>query len=161
MLRDVAARFMVPALIALALVTGPARAAAPIEGVWRTQSLSEVTILPCPEGYCGYITKVVVPEYALRGLDRVAVEQLRIEDYVDYNNKNPGMRSRPILGLRILILRPAGRGVVYDGEIYNPEDGNTYSGYLELVGPDSVRLQGCILFNLLCRGEDWLRVSEQ
>jgi uncharacterized protein (DUF2147 family) len=63
-----------------------------------------------------------------------------------------------MLGLQLLTLLPSGKPNIYDGEIYNPEDGNTYSGYVEMLGPDLMRLNGCVLYNIVCQGQDWVRV---
>lgn len=160
MLRAVAARILIVAMTLAGMHTGATSsfAQAPIEGTWRTQLLAEVTISSCPDGYCGHISKVVVPQHWIERVGREAIESMRAEEYYDLNNKDPLLRRRPILGLQILTLRPGGRPDIYDGEIYNPEDGNVYSGYVEVLGPDSLRLNGCVLFNILCRGEDWLRV---
>lgn len=136
-----------------------AQFSSPIEGVWRTMLLSEVTISACPEGYCGYLSKIVVPEGRLSAAEAEAAAAMRPEDFFDHRNKEPSLRTRPMLGLQILTLRTGSKPHVFDGEIYNPEDGNTYSGYMELLGPDLVRLNGCVLFNVICRGEDWVRVS--
>ena len=129
----------------------------PIEGTWQTLLLSAVTIAPCPEGFCGTLSKIVVPEGTLSEADAAAAAQMNPEDFFDQRNKDPALRSRPMLGLQILTLVPSDKPNIYDGEIYNPEDGNTYSGYLELVTADMVRLNGCVLFNVICRGEDWVR----
>jgi len=128
-----------------------------IVGIWKTQSSSEITIMPCDVGYCGYITKVVVPQFILRkyGAD---VERMR-GNIVDGLNKDPGLRSRPIQGLQILSLYSQAAPNRLGGQIYNPEDGKTYEGFLEIVGSDKLRLSGCVLFNLFCRGENWTRVT--
>lgn len=138
---------------------GQAQTLMPIEGIWRTALASEVTISPCPDGYCGHISKIVIPEGMLTGAEAEAASAMRPEDFYDDRNKDPALRSRPMLGLQILTLRPGKQPHIFDGEIYNPEDGNTYSGYLEMLGPDLVRLNGCVLFNVICRGEDWARVA--
>jgi len=163
MVRNTAARglatvllgFLVPAAAAL-----PAYGQAVIEGTWLTQLESEITIAPCELGYCGRISKVVVPDRYLQGDAGTQIQSMRPEDFFDYNNKDPQLRNRPILGLHILTLQPSDRPTIYNGEIYNPEDGNTYSGYMEVLGPDRVRLNGCVLFNVICRGEEWVRVSQ-
>lgn len=141
------------------LAAGAAMAESPIEGTWVTALRSEITILPCPEGFCGFITKVVVPEHILKANEGAGIDQMDEEDFFDANNKDPALRTRPIMGLQILTLRAAQKPLVYDGEIYNPEDGNTYSGYMEVLSTDAVRLNGCVLFNVLCRGEDWVRAD--
>jgi uncharacterized protein (DUF2147 family) len=154
----------VAALMAGLLVgIGPVSAVAQtqIEGVWQTQLQAEITISPCEQGYCGRISKVVVPDQYLEGSAGAAIQQMQPEDFFDANNKDPLLRGRPILGLQILTLTPSEQPHLFDGEIYNPEDGNTYSGYMEVLGPDKVRLNGCVLFNVVCRGEDWIRVSQR
>ena len=37
----------------------------PIEGVWQTVLLSEITIVACPEGFCGTLSKIIVPSEGL------------------------------------------------------------------------------------------------
>lgn len=136
-------------------------APSPIEGVWRTQLLSEVTIAACPEGFCGALSHIVVPAGLLSGAEAEAAAAMTPDQFFDYRNEDPALRNRPMLGLQILTLRRGGKRHVFDGEIYNPEDGKTYSGYLEMLGPDTVRLNGCVLFNAICRGEDWTRVPAE
>lgn len=154
------------ALALLGVVLAPVQALAqaeapvsPIEGTWRTQSLTEITIAPCPEGFCGYISRIVIPEDVLAA-NREALAQMAPEDFFDANNKDPSLRSRPIQGLQILTLRPGKTPLIFDGAIYNPEDGNTYSGYIEVLSSEQVRLNGCVLYNLICKGEDWLRAPD-
>lgn len=131
--------------------------AALIEGVWLTNTKSEMTIAPCAEGYCGYISKIVVPDHivAKYGDELKAVGT----NFTDYNNKDPNLRDRPIQGLQILTLRPGGNPWYFEGEIYNPEDGNVYSGSVEVLGADSLRLKGCVLY-VLCQEQQWTRVVE-
>ena len=51
-------------------------------------------------------------------------------------------------------MKPA-RGERWDGEIYNPENGKTYSGHIILLNADLLRIEGCVLF--FCGGENWTR----
>jgi hypothetical protein len=44
----------------------------------------------------------------------------------------------------------------WDGQIYNSEDGHTYSANISLVDPNTLRVQGCFL-GFLCGGENWTR----
>jgi uncharacterized protein (DUF2147 family) len=158
-------------IVALALVlqgaaaqdAPPAEAApaAPIEGVWQTLLQSEITIARCPEGFCGTLSKIVVPSEGLTPEEQAAAQGLDPATFTDIRNKDPDLRSRPMLGLQILTLNPSVKPNIYDGEIYNPEDGNTYSGYLEMTGPDVARLNGCVLFNVVCKGEDWVRLPPE
>ena len=130
----------------------------PIEGTWRTVLNSEITIAPCPEGFCGALSKIVVPTEGLSAEEIAAAQTMPVETFTDQRNKDPELRNRPMLGLQILTLKPSDQPHVLNGDIYNPQDGNTYSGYVEILGPDMVRLNGCVMFNVICRGEDWVRV---
>lgn len=132
----------------------------PLEGVWVTASKSEITIATCPEGFCGTISKVVVPE-DIMAKNRGAISAMKVEDYTDQNNKDPALRSRPIQGLQILTFASGKKPLVYDGQIYNPQDGNTYSGYIEVQDENHIRLNGCVMFNLICKGEEWVRATAE
>ena len=129
---------------------------APIEGVWRTQNGTEVTITSCDEGYCGYLSKIVVPPEYFARYGKL-LEDLSVEQYFDFNNKDPALRNRRVLGLRIVTMRPGGNPSRYTGELYNAADGNTYEGSLEQLGADQLRVTGCVLV-VFCSGEDWVRV---
>lgn len=126
-----------------------------VEGVWQTAEKSELTIAPCEGGYCGYISKIVVPDHIVAAY---GAEVLALEDaFTDQNNKDPALRDRPIEGLQILTLRPAADPWRFEGEIYNPQDGNIYAGSVDVLGPDSLRLKGCVLY-VLCQEQEWQRV---
>ncbi len=132
----------------------------PIEGVWRAELLSEITIESCELGFCGYLSRIVVPKGILSAEEAEAAAAMSPEQFFDQRNEDPALRNRPMLGLHMLTLRPGERPTVFDGEVYNPQDGKTYSGYVELLGPDALRLNGCVLYNVICRGEDWVRVPQ-
>ena len=139
-------------------IVDPNRILDPIEGTWQTLELSEVTITLCPEGFCGTLSKIVLPTEGLTEEEYAAALAMPPETYPDVRNPDPALRSRPMLGLQLLTLVPSTKPNVYDGTIYNPEDGNTYSGYVEMLGPDLLRLNGCVLYNIVCQGQDWVRV---
>jgi uncharacterized protein (DUF2147 family) len=149
-----------------AMAASPAPAPAPIgatviiEGTWLTAAKSEVTVAPCDNEYCGNIRKIVIPPDILKK-DKSQIDALGTGNFTDLMNKDPSLRSRPILGLTILKLQPSDKPTIFNGQIYNPQDGNTYSGYVEVLGPDKIRLNGCILYNVICRGEDWTRTADE
>ena len=139
----------------------PNRIVDPVEGTWQTQELSEVTIALCPAGFCGTLSKIVVPREGLTEEEYAAALSMPVESFTDVRNPDPALRGRPMLGLQILTLLPSSKPYVYDGEIYNPQDDNIYSGYVEMLGPDLIRLNGCVLYNLICQGQDWVRVMPE
>jgi uncharacterized protein (DUF2147 family) len=77
----------------------------------------------------------------------------------DSHNPNPTERSRPTLGLHVIIAMRPTKPTLWEGEIYNAENGKTYNSRLSLTSPDVLRVEGCIL-GFLCGGENWTRVSE-
>jgi uncharacterized protein (DUF2147 family) len=76
---------------------------------------------------------------------------------IDNKNPNPDLRTRPTLGMPVLIGMAQSKANQWDGLIYNSEDGHTYSANIKLENPDTLRVQGCF-FGVLCGGEDWSRV---
>ena len=79
---------------------------------------------------------------------------------IDKKNPDPNLRSRPTLGMPILLGMTHSKSNQWDGKIYNSEDGHTYSANISLVDPNTLRVQGCFL-GFLCGGENWTRVEPQ
>jgi uncharacterized protein (DUF2147 family) len=78
---------------------------------------------------------------------------------VDQHNPNPAERNRPTLGLHILRdLRPTKPGL-WQGEVYDAENGKTYNSRVSLTAPDVLRIEGCVFGGLICGGENWTRVT--
>jgi uncharacterized protein (DUF2147 family) len=77
---------------------------------------------------------------------------------VDSKNPDPTLRTRPTLGMPILLsMTPSTYNQnQWDGKIYNSEDGHTYSASIKLLNPDTLRVEGCFL-GFLCGGENWSR----
>ncbi len=56
------------------------------------------------------------------------------------------LKDKPLVGMVIIsdLVKTANGGE--DGKILNPANGNTYSCYIELVGPDRLKLRGYLGF---------------
>jgi uncharacterized protein (DUF2147 family) len=80
------------------------------------------------------------------------------ESGVDSSNPNPAERNRPTLGLHILLAMKPTKPGLWQGEVYNAENGKTYSSRMSLTSPDVLRIEGCVL-GFLCGGENWTRVK--
>jgi uncharacterized protein (DUF2147 family) len=77
----------------------------------------------------------------------------------DINNPDASKRSRPSLGMPILIDMKKKPGVdQWEGQVYNGKDGQLYSSTIKPVGTDQLEIQGCVL-GFLCGGETWTRVA--
>jgi uncharacterized protein (DUF2147 family) len=55
-------------------------------------------------------------------------------------------------------MKPAGEGK-WTGQVYNAEDGKTYSGNLTFSGGNSLQLEGCALGGLVCKKQTWTKVN--
>jgi uncharacterized protein (DUF2147 family) len=77
----------------------------------------------------------------------------------DIHNPDPSKRSRPTLGMPILIDMKKKPGVdQWEGQVYNGKDGQLYSSTIKPIGSDKLEIQGCVL-GFLCGGETWTRVA--
>jgi uncharacterized protein (DUF2147 family) len=78
----------------------------------------------------------------------------------DDHNPEASLRSRPILGLKIITgLTPDGDRTWKGGSIYDPKSGKTYRCKAELSSDGaSLELRGYIGVSLLGRSESWTRV---
>ena len=113
-------------------------------GDWAPPDMDAViSIRPCGDALCA---NLVQHDYA-------AVTDL------DINNPNPAMRTRPLLGVRILDgLRRVKDNRWSGGELYDPRTGRTYFSKLKLLDRDRLKIIGCIGPHL-CKGYVWKRVG--
>jgi uncharacterized protein (DUF2147 family) len=134
---------------AMALLTlGPAAAADP-NGTWLTEGgKSHVRIAHCGSAICGRIVWLKEPNDPETGKPKT-----------DKRNADAGKQSRPMIGVEIVLsMKPAGADK-WTGQVYNAEDGKTYSGSITMDGPGALKLEGCALGGLVCKTQDWSRVN--
>jgi len=128
-------------------------AAADPTGIWRKADQGErpgkMEVFRCGSGKRYLCVKIVWLQDPLDS---------RGKPLHDIRNENPSLRGRPILGLPIVNGMTPVSATQWKGNIYNPEDGNTYSATLTLVSRDQIKLKGCKAW-LLCGERTWLRTS--
>lgn len=123
---------------ALAVSGGSAYAVEPT-GIWLSESgQTKVQIAPCGGAFCGTVVWVS-------------------NDTGDVNDPDPSLRSRPLIGLR-MIYDMVADGDHYSGKLYNYTNGKTYSGTLEVAGNGSLELEGCVM-GVFCRSQTWTRAN--
>jgi uncharacterized protein (DUF2147 family) len=77
----------------------------------------------------------------------------------DKKNPDLALRSRPELGLELLKdFTFDGDNVYFDGTIYDPKSGKTYSCKMTIDG-DKLKIRGYIGISLIGRSEIWTRVK--
>jgi uncharacterized protein (DUF2147 family) len=140
-------RLLAVTVLGLAVAAGPALAADGATGTWRlSDGKVTVKVTPCGTRLCGRVVALRKPRDG-KGRPRL-----------DKENPNPALRARPVIGLTILSnMRASGEGR-WSGTIYNPDDGNTYSSRMQLLGPTTMRVDGCVA-GVLCKSMKFIRVD--
>jgi uncharacterized protein (DUF2147 family) len=127
---------------------GTAFAAEPI-GTWLTEGgKSQVKIVRCGDALCGTIVWLKEPNNPDTGRPKT-----------DFRNQDAAKRARAVIGLEIVLgMQPSSTANKWTGEVYNPEDGKTYSGSLTITGANELSLTGCVLA-VLCKSQVWTRIK--
>jgi len=138
------------AAVALIVLAGAEGAlAADPAGLWLTQGgNSRIRVADCGGALCGTIIWLKEPNDPDTGKPKT-----------DKHNSDASKRSRPLIGVQIVLgMKPAGADK-WSGQVYNAEDGKTYSGNLTFSGGGSLQLQGCALGGLVCKGQTWTKIN--
>ncbi|WP_296325329.1 sterol desaturase family protein [Reyranella sp.] len=147
--RGRAARMLARALACIlaggfALGADPVRADDGPVGRWVTPGAAAIVeIVPCSDapGLCGTV------RWLWDSLDDKGRPRL------DTQNGDASLRTRPVVGLSILSGLARTPGGVWEGRIYNPEDGQTYRATLRRPTVDTLTIEGCVLF--ICQKQVW------
>jgi uncharacterized protein (DUF2147 family) len=123
--------------------------AADLKGNWLTeQGKATIRIADCGGALCGTIVALKEPTDPETGRPKT-----------DKNNVDASKRSRPMIGVQIVLgMKPAGSSE-WKGQVYNAEDGKTYTGSLMLQNANTIKLQGCILGGIICKSSLWSRAG--
>ncbi|MCZ7657215.1 MAG: DUF2147 domain-containing protein [Xanthobacteraceae bacterium] len=134
---------------AVAMLTATPGFAADPTGTWLTEGgKSRVRVANCGSALCGTIVWLNEPNDPATGKPKT-----------DKNNADAGKRARPLIGVQIVLgMKPNGASK-WSGQVYNAEDGKTYSGHLTLNGSNALRLEGCALGGMICKGQNWSRAN--
>lgn len=134
------------AAIALSLSWAADASASPFHGLWNTPVEGGVVRLEaCGQDVCGYVVNSPLLQ--------------NNPDQRDVRNDNAERRDRRIMGLNILRARALSERRLGDGWVYNPEDGKTYRGSIEMQRDGTLRLTGCVVWPL-CQTQTWRRRAD-
>lgn len=123
-----------------AAVSTPAVAADSIFGRWLTDDGNGIVrIERCGKAACGRIERVLTPKAA----------------ETDVNNPDPELRSRRIVGLRVLSGFVGDGSRWENGRAYDPKTGRSYDATLKLQDGGKLKVTGCVL--IFCRSKYWTR----
>ncbi len=122
--------------------------AADLQGVWLTEGKdAALTITNCGGQLCG---RIIWLESAT---DRSG--SLRL----DQNNPDPAKQTQRVCGLVVISgLKPSGPDT-WDGSVYNPQDGQTYSGNITVLSDKALKVRAYIGLPIFGRSQTWTRVN--
>jgi len=131
------------AAAALGLLATPAFAA-DVTGLWQTPTNGgQVEIARCGNSLCGKL---------------VSSNHIRENPALkDVKNKDESQRVRTLKNLQMLYDFTGGPAKWTGGKVYNPDDGGTYSGTIELISENQLKLKGCIVAPF-CKTQVWTRL---
>jgi uncharacterized protein (DUF2147 family) len=139
-------KFAIAASAILGLAASPAAAGDP-RGNWMTDDgKARIAIVSCGGALCGNIVALTEPNDPATGKPKT-----------DSNNPDAAKRARPMVGVQIVIDMKPDTADKWKGQVYNAEDGKTYSGSITLVDTKTLTLQGCALGGLICKSQTWTR----
>ena len=148
-----AAALLVLAVACTSFAPRPAEAQArpAINGRWATPGFGSIVELASCEKPAGAMCGRIL--WLWEGADPSG----RVRN--DAHNPDRGLRSRSLVGVEIVRgLKETAPGVWSEGALYNPDDGQTYSGTLRLIN-GSLELKGCAM-GIFCQTQIWRRARE-
>ena len=126
-----------------------------IQGLWvdnkdPSRQKFAVMLEDCGSKVCGSLYWLKKPLFA-NGLPKR-----------DKHNPNESLRDRPLCGLQILTgFQPANDALWQDGEIYNPDDGLTFSSTMKLSPEGTLKIRGYVGISLFGKTLEWVRPAEE
>ncbi len=126
----------------LLAVTSAPSFAADAKGDWaRPNGFSKIRISSCGSTLCGKLIWLKSPQK-------------------DTQNPDTSKRNRSLVGVQIIkSMKPTGKDGQWKGKVYNAEDGKTYVGFIKLTSANKLKLEGCVMGGLICKGETWTRAQ--
>jgi uncharacterized protein (DUF2147 family) len=80
------------------------------------------------------------------------------EPGIDSENPDPAKKSRPTLGMPVLMGLAPTKPNRWEGEIYNSQNGKMYGANISVVDENTLDLEGCLVWPL-CQTQKWTRVK--
>lgn len=139
---------IVSAMVLALNFLAPALAADPM-GNWLTgDKKGKVKIVNCGGAICGSLVWLQEPN-----------DPETHQPKTDKHNADASKQGRPLLGIPIVLsMKPSG-GDAWEGQVYNAEDGSTYSGSFTMTSANSAQLKGCVMGGLICKSQTWTRTN--
>ena len=128
----------------LGAVPASALSSEDVYGIWRhPDNGSLIQIYPCDGAICAKVVSVLDPNRK------------------DVGNPNPALRDRPVVGIVIWRHAKETARFQWSGSAYNPLDGTTQYGTLQLTGDTTLVVASCNLNAMPCFERTWTKVSPE
>ena len=130
-------------MLAIAALPAMAQTAGTPQGTWITESGNlEVSVAACGAALCGTVVKVL----ANRSMSQPGAEM--------------AAEVKPALGMTLLSgFEPSGEGE-WKGQLFNRENGKTYSALITLPGADQMAVRGYVGLPAFGQTQIWRRVQK-
>ncbi len=118
-----------------------------VSGVWLTEAKTgHVEISDCGDGTpCGLL---------------IWAESEQTDSVPkDINNKDSELRTRPLIGIKMIYGFELKKEEWKSGKIYNAKDGKTYKASLKRLDEDTLQVKGCV--GPICKKQIWTRLSTE
>ena len=141
--------FLISFMVSM-MLCAPLASADPLEdvsGLWLIESeRGHVEVADCGDGTpCGTL---------------VWVQSDQDKDVpLDVNNKNTELRTRPLIGLKMVYGFKLKKDRWKSGKIYNPEDGKTYGSALKRLDASTLEVKGCV--GPICKTQIWTKLEPE
>lgn len=128
---------IVVATVALQAAPAAADSSRSAYGLWRNpRGTIDVLISPCGAQVCGTVA--------------------RASPQAEQDAREAGVRN--LIGIRLLQdYRQVARSR-WEGRVYVPDMGGTFSSHIVLVSPSELRISGCLVGGWLCKSQRWTRL---
>jgi len=114
--------------------------------MWLTEDgEAKIKVASCGSAMCGTIAWLKEPN-----------DKATNKPKTDKNNADASLRNRPVIGSPVLLSMKADGNDKWSGQLYNAEDGKTYSGNIALAG-NTLKVQGCVA--IICKTKNWTRTN--
>jgi uncharacterized protein (DUF2147 family) len=148
------------AVASISLASGASAQDSKVFGTWLTESgTAQVKLGPCGSAtsgpVCGFVVGLINP----KGPDGKVVAP---DEATDFRNADANLRSRKVIGMPLIwgFKQASDPNAFEEGQIYNGEDGKTYSANLNVEADGRLKLRGYVGSPMFGKTQYWTRVSQ-
>ena len=67
--------------------------------------------------------------------------------------------TKNLVGTNVLRNYHRDRNDVWRGTVFVPDMGRSFTSRMQLIGPDQLKVTGCLIGNFICKSDIWIRVQ--